>query len=100
MPSGCSPPGRFTSCASLGRRQIPFTAYLGKSDLSKLSVADRVRTVRHTADQLNDLSFDERQKLQRSGATRRLTRYFGSLPLLALGLMTFASLGFFFPAST
>ncbi len=52
------------------------TDYLSHANLSALSARDRARTLQHAADQLNDLSFDERQRLQRSGATRR---FFGTL---------------------
>lgn len=52
------------------------TAALAKSDFSRLGPGDRARALRKAADQLNELSFEERQKLRRSGATRR---FFNSL---------------------
>ena len=47
------------------------TAYLQHADLAAMSLHDRVRTLTQAEDQLNELSFDERQRLQRSGETRR-----------------------------
>ena len=52
------------------------TAYLQCTDLSTLSPGDRARMLSRAEDQLNDLSFDERQRLQRNGETRR---FFASL---------------------
>ena len=47
------------------------TDYLKRTNLAAQSPRDRARTLQRAADQLNDLSFDERQQLQRSGETRR-----------------------------
>ena len=47
------------------------TAYLKRTDLTAMSPGDRARALARAADQLNELSFDERQRLQRSGETRR-----------------------------
>ena len=44
---------------------------LAKTNLAARSPSDRARTLHDVEDQLNELSFDERQKLQRDGATRR-----------------------------
>ena len=41
------------------------------ANLDGKSSADRARTLHGIADGLNDLSFDERQDLERNGATRR-----------------------------
>ena len=47
------------------------TGYLSQVNLASESARDRARTLRRAADQLNDLSFEDRQRLQRSGTTRR-----------------------------
>ena len=47
------------------------TAYFSHVNLAVESARDRGRILQRAADQLNDLSFDDRQTLQRSGVTRR-----------------------------
>ncbi len=50
------------------------TGYLARTDLSAQSARDRARTIRRVEDQLNDVTYDERQRLQRSGVTRKFFR--------------------------
>lgn len=47
------------------------TDHLNHLNLAALSARDRERTLQRAADELNDLSFDERQHLRRSDVTRR-----------------------------
>ena len=47
------------------------TEYLQRANLASRTPRDRAKMLARAADQLNELSFDERQRLQRSGATRR-----------------------------
>ena len=47
------------------------TAYLDGSALAAKSGRDRARTISRAEDQLNDLTFEQRQTLQRNGSTRR-----------------------------
>ncbi len=50
------------------------TDYLAHTRLDTLSGRDRERTIRRVEDQLNDVSFEERQRLQRNGVTRQFYR--------------------------
>lgn len=50
------------------------TNYLAHTDLATLSGRDREKTIHRLEDQLNDVTFDERQRLQRSGVTRKFFR--------------------------
>ncbi len=52
------------------------SAYLAHTDLARLQGRDRTRTITQLENQLNDVSFDDRHKLQRSGD---LHRFFLSL---------------------
>ena len=47
------------------------TAYLDGAKLDALNARDRARTIRRAEDDLNDLTFQQRQELQRNGSTRR-----------------------------
>ena len=47
------------------------TDYLKHTNLASRSPGERARILQRAADQLNELSFDERQRLQRSGDTHR-----------------------------
>lgn len=47
------------------------TNFLAHADLAVKSPSDRARVVARAGDQLNDVSFEDRQQLQRSGVTRR-----------------------------
>ena len=47
------------------------TAYLAHANLAAETPRDRALTLQRAADQLNELTLDERQQLQRSGTTRR-----------------------------
>ena len=50
------------------------TDYLAHTDVSARSGRDREKTIRSLESQLNDVTFDERQRLQRSGVTRKFFR--------------------------
>ena len=50
------------------------TDYLAHTNVAAESGRDRAKTIRRVEDQLNDVSFDERQRLQRSGVTRQFYR--------------------------
>ncbi len=50
------------------------TDYLAHTRLDARSARDRAKTIRRVEDQLNDVTFDERQRLQRSGVTRQFFR--------------------------
>ena len=52
------------------------TAFLDGSNLAAKSGRDRNRTIHRAEDQLNDLTPQERQELQKNGSTRR---FFGAL---------------------
>ena len=52
------------------------TAFLDGSNIAAKSGSDRARTIRRAEDQLNDLTPQDRQELQRNGSTRR---FFGAL---------------------
>ena len=47
------------------------TAFLDGSDLAAKSGHDREKTIARAASQLNDLTFEQRQELQKNGSTRR-----------------------------
>lgn len=55
---------------------LSVTAFLDGSNLVGKSGRDRERTIRRAEDQLNDLTPQERQELQKNGSTRR---FFGAL---------------------
>ena len=46
------------------------TNYLAHTHLAAESGRDRAKTIQRIEDQLNDVSYEDRQRLQRSGATR------------------------------
>ena len=50
------------------------TAYLAHTNVAAQSGRDRVKTIRRAEDQLNEVSFEERQRLQRSGVTHQFFR--------------------------
>ena len=50
------------------------TDYLTRTHLTNDSSRDRAKTIWSVEDQLNEVSFDERQRLQRSGVTRQFFR--------------------------
>ena len=50
------------------------TAYLARTRIEAESGRDRARTIQKVEDQLNDVTYDERQRLQRSGVTRKFFR--------------------------
>ncbi len=50
------------------------TDYLTHTDVSAQSGREREKTIRRLESQLNDVTFDERQRLQRSGVTRQFFR--------------------------
>ena len=52
------------------------TAFLDGSGVADKTGRDREKTIRRAEDQLNDLTFEQRQELQRNGSTRR---FFGAL---------------------
>ena len=45
--------------------------FLSRTDLASKSAGDRARVIGQVEDQLNEVAFDERQQLQRSGVTRQ-----------------------------
>ena len=47
------------------------TDYLAHANLGGKSASDRARLIGRAGDQLNDLGFEDRQQLQRSGVTRQ-----------------------------
>ena len=47
------------------------TAFLDGANINAKSGRDRERTIHRAEDQLNDLSFEQRQELQKNGSTRR-----------------------------
>lgn len=47
------------------------TDYINRTHLAAQSPRDRARTLQLAADQLNELSLEDRQRLQRSGVTRQ-----------------------------
>ncbi len=50
------------------------TEYLAHTDVAAQSGRDREKTIHRLENQLNDVTFEERQQLQRSGVTRRFFR--------------------------
>ena len=50
------------------------TDYLAHANVAALSGRQRARTIQSVEDQLNEVSFEERQHLQRGGATRTFFR--------------------------
>ena len=50
------------------------TDYLAHANVAAQSGRERARTIQRVEDQLNDVSFDDRQRLQRSGVARNFYR--------------------------
>ena len=50
------------------------TDYLARTNIEAQSGRDRARTIQRVEDQLNDVSYDERQRVQRSGVTHKFFR--------------------------
>ena len=49
---------------------VSIEAYLYKHDLNQISGAERAKIIEHVAEQLNRLSFEQRQQISSSGADR------------------------------